>query len=182
MTVPNLITTIRIILAPIFIIYLINDQLLSGLVVFLICVVSDGMDGLVARVFNQKSKIGVYLDPLADKILLVAAFVVLSVRGFLPSWLTVVVISRDVMILMGIFALVFNGVKFDIKPSILSKITTCFQFITVVAVLSKGYFQFSETFYFYIFCVTALFTISSGLHYMHYWFGVMGEDRPSVDG
>ncbi len=103
MTVPNLITTIRIILAPVFIIYLINDQFLSALVVFVLCVASDGLDGLVARLFNQKSTLGSYLDPLADKILLVAAFITLSVRGYLPSWLTVLVIARDVMIMLGIF-------------------------------------------------------------------------------
>ncbi len=85
MTVPNLITTIRIILAPVFIIYLINDQFLSALVVFVICVASDGLDGLVARLFNQKSTLGTYLDPLADKILLVSAFITLAVRGYLPS-------------------------------------------------------------------------------------------------
>ncbi|MBW1805300.1 MAG: CDP-alcohol phosphatidyltransferase family protein, partial [Deltaproteobacteria bacterium] len=65
MTVPNLITTIRIILAPIFVIYLINDQFLMGLVVFVVCGVSDGVDGLIARIFNQRSKLGTYLDPLA---------------------------------------------------------------------------------------------------------------------
>ena len=95
MTVPNLITTLRIILAPIFIIYLINDQFLSALIVFLLCGISDGLDGFVARVLNQKSTIGSFLDPLADKIILVAAFIVLGVRGFLPSWLVVMVIARE---------------------------------------------------------------------------------------
>ena len=181
MTVPNLITAIRIILAPIFIIYLINEQFLSALIVFLLCVVSDCVDGLVARIFQQKSRLGVYLDPLADKILLVSSFIVLSVEGFLPSWLTVMVISRDVMILLGVFILFLNGLEFNIRPSIISKINTCLQFITVIAVLSKDYLSYSSEFYFYLFCLTALFTISSGLHYMHYWFRVMGEDRTSTE-
>ena len=74
MTIPNLITTLRIILAPIFVIYLINDQFLPALIVFIIGGVSDGVDGFLARVFHQRSKLGTYLDPLADKILLVAAW------------------------------------------------------------------------------------------------------------
>ncbi len=181
MTVPNLITTMRIILAPIFIIYLINDQILSALVVFIIAGVSDGLDGLVARVFNQKSKLGTYLDPLADKILLVAAFVGLSVRGFLPSWLTVLVISRDVMILLGVLVLSLNRMEISIKPKIASKITTCLQFVTIIAVLSKGYIlkdyiPYSEKLYFYLFGTTALFTIGSGLHYIHYWFRMAVEE------
>jgi cardiolipin synthase len=88
MTIPNLITVSRIILAPVFVIYLINDRLNSALIVFLICMISDGVDGMVARLFNQKSRLGAYLDPLADKILLVTAFVLLGVRGYLPSWLS----------------------------------------------------------------------------------------------
>jgi len=147
MTVPNLITTIRIILAPVFIIYLINDQFLWALVVFVLCVASDGLDGLVARLFNQKSTLGTYLDPLADKILLVSAFITLSVRGYLPAWLTVMVIARDVMIMLG----------------------------AVLSVLSKDYTGFPTLYYLFVYNLTALFTISSGLHYMHYWFKMMGE-------
>jgi cardiolipin synthase len=85
MTIPNLITSLRIILTPIFIIYLINDRFLAALVVFVVAGLSDGADGLTARLLHQKSKVGAYLDPLADKILLVAAFVVLAARGFVPS-------------------------------------------------------------------------------------------------
>ena len=144
MTVPNLITMIRIILTPIFIIYLINDQLLTGLVVLVICGISDGIDGLVARMFDQKSKLGTYLDPLADKIILVSAFVALTFRGFLPSWLTVMVISRDIMILLGVFILFMNNLEFNIRPAVPSKITTCLQFVTVIAVLSKDYIAFLD--------------------------------------
>jgi len=175
MTVPNLITTIRIILAPVFIIYLINEQFLSALVVFLVCVVSDGLDGLLARVFDQKSRLGTYLDPLADKLLLVAAFVTLGIRGHLPPWLTVLVIARDVLILLGIFFFFFNNKIFTIKPSIISKINTCLQFITVLSALGKEFMTFPSFFYLAVYYLTALFTISSGLHYMHFWFKTMGE-------
>lgn len=177
MTVPNLITTIRIILAPIFVIYLINDQFLMGLVVFVVCGVSDGVDGLIARIFNQRSKLGTYLDPLADKIVLVSAFVTLAVIGFLPPWLTVMVISRDILILLGVSVLFFNDMKFNIRPNISSKITTCLQFITVIAVLSRDYFPTLAWSYPYLFYASALFIIISFLQYMYQWFRMMGETQ-----
>jgi len=175
MTIPNLVTAIRIILAPVFIIFLLSDDLTSALLLFLLCMASDCADGMIARLLNQKSKLGTYLDPLADKLLLVAAFVVLAARGNLPSWLTVMVISRDVMILLGVLVLFLNGFSLSIKPSIISKINTCFQFSTVVVVLARGYLPFPAVVYIYLYYVTALFTIASGLDYMRYGFQMMGE-------
>ncbi|HBF42478.1 MAG TPA: CDP-diacylglycerol--glycerol-3-phosphate 3-phosphatidyltransferase [Desulfobacteraceae bacterium] len=175
MTIPNLITSIRIILAPIFIIYLINGKFLSALIVFIIAGLTDAADGLVARLFDQKSKLGSYLDPLADKILLVAAFITLSVMGLIPSWLTVVVISRDILILLGVLILFLNGTDFVIRPSIWSKVTTCLQLGTVFIVLSKDYSMLFRQINIYLYWITGLFTISSGLHYMRHWFRMIGE-------
>jgi cardiolipin synthase len=163
-------------------IYLINGRFKSALIVFVICGISDGADGMVARLFNQKSRLGTYLDPLADKLLLVATFIALSVRGILPAWLTVLVIARDVMILLGVLVISLNKLEFRVKPSILSKINTCFQFATVIAVLSKNYLLFSPKFYIFIYYMTALFTISSGLHYLQYLFRVMGESPVNNKG
>lgn len=179
MTIPNLITSLRIILTPIFIIYLINDRFLAALVVFVVAGLSDGADGLTARLLHQKSKVGAYLDPLADKILLVAAFVVLAARGFVPSWLTVLVISRDILILLGTLILLLNGANLVIRPSIISKVTTCFQLGTVFLALSKGYFSFSSHFIQYVFWLTGGLTIASGLHYMRFWFSMVGEGSSS---
>lgn len=175
MTVPNLITSIRLIMTPIFVIYLIDDELLSAMIVFVLSGVSDGIDGLVARLFNQKSKLGTYLDPLADKIILVTAYVALAVRHLLPSWLAVTVLARDVLILLGVLVMSLQRMDFNIKPSMLSKITTCLQFITVVAVLGRDYLKLPPELHIYLLYVTAVFTIASGLHYMHYWFKFMGE-------
>ncbi len=179
MTIPNLITMIRIILTPVFVIYLINDDLVTGLIVLAICGISDGLDGFIARVFNQKSKLGTFLDPLADKLILVSAFITLSVRGFLPSWLTVVVISRDVMILLGIIIIYLNNIALNIRPAVSSKITTCFQFATLILVLlSKNeYFAPYQGYYHYIYYVTALFTIISFLQYLYQWLKIMGDKQ-----
>jgi cardiolipin synthase len=177
MTVPNLITTIRIILTPIFIIYLLDGEILSALVVFAVCGISDGLDGFLARVLKQKSKLGAYLDPIADKLILASTFVVLAVMNFIPTWLAVTVISRDVLISLGVIFLMIYGMEIRIRPSIISKITTCLQFITVIGVLSSGagYLAVSEDLFTILYQVTGVFTISSGLHYIHSWFRMMGE-------
>lgn len=176
MTVPNLITILRIILAPVFVIYLINDQLNAALIVFVVCCVSDGADGFVARFFNQKSKLGAYLDPLADKLLLVTAFIVLSSMGHLPAWLTVTVIARDVMILLGVVTIHLNKMELNIRPSVVSKINTCFQFLTVTAVLCKGVLPLAPALYSFFHYTTALFTVASGLHYIQYGLRVMSAN------
>ena len=176
MTIPNLITTLRFILTPIFIIYLLDDRLLSALIVFIIAGLSDGVDGFLARALNQKTNIGAYLDPLADKILLISAFIVLPVKGFAPSWLAVIVISRDILILSGVSILFLIKKELTIKPSILSKITTCFQLLTVFIVLSRPYFHSFLQFNLHLFWITAFLTISSGLHYIYNWFQMMGEE------
>ena len=178
MTIPNLITTLRIILVPIFIIYLINERFLEALTVFVLAGLSDGADGLVARLLNQKSKLGSYLDPLADKFLLIAAFVVLAAGGFIPAWLTVTVITRDILILLGVLILFLTKQDIVIKPSILSKITTCLQLGTVFLVLAGNHFHLFFGIIPIIYIVTGILTISSGLHYMRSWFQMMGEGSP----
>lgn len=175
MTVPNLITILRILLTPVFIIFLINGESLPALILFGVAGLSDAADGLIARVFKQKSKLGAFLDPLADKILLVSAFVMLSVRDHVPPWLTVIVISRDILILLGVLILFLNSQDFTLKPSILSKTTTCFQLTTIFGVLSAGYFPLFNRFGEYLLWSTGLLTIASGLHYMRHWFRMMGE-------
>jgi cardiolipin synthase len=175
MTIPNLITTLRIILVPIFIIYLINDRFLPALTLFVLAGLSDGADGLLARLLNQKSKLGSYLDPLADKFLLIAAFVVLAARGVIPPWLTVTVITRDILILLGVLILFLTKQDIVIKPSILSKLTTCFQLATVFLVLAGNHFDCFLGIIPVSYIATGVLTTASGLHYMRSWFQMMGD-------
>jgi cardiolipin synthase len=165
MTVANLITILRIILVPIFIIYMLNNRVLASLIVFIIAGVSDALDGLIARILHQKSSLGAHLDPLADKLLLMSAFVTLAIFGRIPSWLAVLTISRDVIILLGVLILYLNRYPIKIKPSLLSKATTCMQVITILIVLSNGLIsvQFLKV---YAVWVTTLVTVASGLQYM----------------
>ncbi len=179
MTIPNLITMLRIILTPIFIIFLLDRQFAAALFIFAACGVSDGLDGLLARLLKQRSTLGTYLDPIADKLILVSTFVVLSVTEHVPVWLGVTVLSRDVLISLGVVVLLLYGMEIRIRPSILSKITTCLQFITVIGVLGSEFISLPERLYDGLFGLTAAATIASGLHYMHAWFKMMGEGSDS---
>ena len=165
MTVANLITILRIIFVPVFIIYMLNNRVLASLIVFIIAGISDALDGLLARILHQKSSLGAHLDPLADKLLLMSAFVTLAIFNRIPSWFAVMTISRDVIILLGVLILYLNRYPIKIKPLLLSKATTCMQVITILIVLSEGLIdlQFLKV---YAIWVTALVTVASGLQYM----------------
>jgi len=176
MTIPNLITILRVLLVPIFVIYIINDKTLGSLIIFVIASVSDALDGFIARVFHQKSDLGTYLDPLADKILLVTAYTTLSILKMIPSWLAVLIISRDVIILLGVLVLYLNRHPVKVHPSLLSKSTTCLQIATILMVLSNGYLNI-EPIKIYAFWLTAGFTIASGLQYIRIGLIVLTEDE-----
>jgi cardiolipin synthase len=165
MTIPNLITILRVLLVPIFIIYMINDRALGSLIIFIIASASDALDGFIARVFHKKSDLGAYLDPLADKILLIAAYTTLAILKMIPPWLAVLIISRDVIILLGVLVLYLNRHPVKIHPSLLSKSTTCLQIATILMILSNSYLNL-EPIKIYAFWLTAGFTIASGLQYI----------------
>ena len=165
MTIPNMITILRVILVPIFVIYMINGRTLASLVIFSIASFSDALDGFIARIFHQKSNLGAHLDPLVDKILLSTAYITLAIFRLIPSWLAVLIISRDVIILLGVLVLYLTQYPVKIHPSVLSKATTCMQVATVFIVLSNGYLdiQFLNP---YAFWLAGLLTIASGLQYI----------------
>jgi len=176
MTIPNLITILRVLLVPIFVIYIINDKTLGSLIIFVIASVSDALDGFIARVFHQKSELGTYLDPLADKILLVTTYITLSILKMIPPWLAVLIISRDVIILLGVLVLYLNRHPVKVHPSLLSKSTTCLQIATILMVLSNSYLNI-EPIKIYAFWLTAGFTIASGLQYIRIGLVILTEDE-----
>lgn len=176
MTIPNLITTLRIILTPIFIIYLLDGQFGIALVIFCICALSDGLDGFLARLLKQKSALGAFLDPMADKLILISTYVALAVMGEIPVWLSVIVLSRDVLIALGVATLQIYRMEFRIMPSIVSKITTCCQFLTVVWVLASTFTPLPIILSELLYHLTAAATIISGLHYMRAWFRMMNQE------
>ncbi len=133
--VPNALTLLRILLTPIFAICLIKNLFGTALLVFAVAAITDGLDGIVARLFRKKTTLGAFLDPTADKLLLATAFVTLAIQGLIPSWLTVIVITRDVLILFGVALFSIMHREFEVRPSFLSKTTTVAQLAVVCSVL-----------------------------------------------
>jgi cardiolipin synthase len=167
--IPNTLTVLRIVLVPVIVILLIQGQFTKALVCFIIAGVTDGLDGMLARVLNQTTVVGAYLDPLADKVLVISMYATLAVIGIIPGWLAVIVISRDFIILGGILVLTLMSVNIEIKPSYVSKINTMLQLATIfVAFLLKvggAEKHFREVFVF-VCWLTAIFTVISGGDYL----------------
>ncbi len=169
LTIPNLITLTRILLTPLFIIFLIQGRYRRALIVFILAGLSDLADGLIARWWQQKSRLGSYLDPLADKLLMSTSFVTLSISRLIPSWLTVMVISRDVILGLGALILRLTDYPLVIKPSLAGKWTTTAQLLTVgLVLLAKAKLWHLPsgmlTAFFYL---TGGLTALSGIHYIY---------------
>jgi len=164
--IPNILTIARILMTPLFVILLMKGLFGLALVIFSLATVTDGLDGFIARYFNQRTLMGAYLDPIADKFLLSAAFITLAILTVIPAWLTVIVISRDILIVAGIVIFAINDIKVKIRPSIVSKFTTAFQLGTIIIVLLGIYYPVVEIAELPALWATAGLTILSGLHYM----------------
>jgi cardiolipin synthase (CMP-forming) len=169
MNIPNLLSLLRIILVPVFVIFLIQDAYAKALIIFTLAGITDALDGTLARLLNKQTELGAFLDPLADKILLSTSFISLSIFGLIPGWLTVIVISRDFIILLGIMILSMMSVTYEIKPVFVSKITTALQIGMVFFALFLKIFKFdmiNHDLIIILSWVTALFTVISGLVYI----------------
>jgi cardiolipin synthase len=167
LTIPNVITLIRILLTPLFIIFLIQGYYRKALAIFVLAGLSDLADGLIARVWHQKSRLGSYLDPLADKVLMVASFLTLSIYREIPSWLTVLVLSRDVILGLGVIIFRLADIPLVVRPSLAGKWTTTFQAITVFLVLVGKLWPIPPLVLAVFFWVTGILTTISGIHYFY---------------
>ena len=181
MNVANAITVLRILLIPLLVIFLIEGHERYAFLVFVAAGISDGLDGFVAKVFKQKTLVGAYLDPIADKLLLNTSFVTMAVLDILPAWLAVVVVSRDVIIVAGIGVLTFLDRPIAIRPSLVSKTTTCLQIVLVGVYLGTQYMPILVEFQQPLVYLTAIFTLLSGLHYVVVGFRVLGPQSESDD-
>jgi cardiolipin synthase len=136
LNLPNLITLLRIGAIPLFLILLTDERYTEALMVFILAGVTDSIDGAVARLTNSHTTLGAYIDPLADKLLLMSSFLILAFLGFIPRWLAILVISRDVIILFGFAVLYFiTGHSIAVRPTLVGKASTFFQLLTVTLAL-----------------------------------------------
>jgi cardiolipin synthase len=134
-TVPNQITLLRLGFLPIFLTLISYEEYRWALAVLVLAGLSDGIDGLLARKLNQRSSLGAYLDPIADKLLLSSSFVILAFKKEIAWWLTIIVLSRDVLILVVAMVIILIWGYRPFPPSLLGKLTTFFQIVLVFTVV-----------------------------------------------
>jgi len=176
MNVPNFITLIRIILVPVMVIFLMEGKDFLAMLTFLAAGIGDGLDGFLARALNQRTKLGAFLDPLADKLLLTTSFIVLAIYDLAPGWLAVLVASRDILIVTGIGILTWNDHFPQLKPTVDSKITTFFQIITLAFLLGHDYTGPVLWLLNPLLACTAVMTVISGIRYIIIGFRTLGDD------
>jgi cardiolipin synthase len=175
MSIPNILTVMRILLTPIFVIAIIKNAYILALMIFATAAITDALDGLVARYLNQRTELGAQMDPIADKLLLSSAYVCLAIINQIPNWLTVIVISRDVIILIGMSICYISDIHVPINPSFVSKVTTLFQLLTITIALFSEFYPLTTIME--IFCwITAILTIISGLHYVFIGMKLLHEE------
>jgi cardiolipin synthase len=167
---PNLITISRIALAPVLILLLKDQEYAASLAVFVIAGVSDGLDGFIAKRFHFESRLGSILDPLADKILLLSSYVMLTMLDHLPFWLMLTVAFRDLLIVSGYLVYTSMVGPVQMRPSWLSKFNTFMQITLVIVILTQQalHWVYPPAIEALIYAVL-LTTVASGGHYLWTW-------------
>jgi cardiolipin synthase len=139
-SLPNLITLARLLLAPLAVLMIASQRFAEAFLIFVVAGVSDGVDGYIARRFDLRTELGAYLDPLADKALLVSIYVTLAISGFLPAAIAILVVSRDLMILAAVMVSWLLANPVEIRPVLVSKINTTAQIGLAALVLGAKAF------------------------------------------
>jgi cardiolipin synthase (CMP-forming) len=174
MTLPNQLTILRILLIPVFVFLLVNDARIYALGVFLLTCISDCLDGYIARTWRQQTTLGTFLDPIADKLLMMTTFVTLAVQGALPVPLTILLIARDVLLSLVIGIVLFTTGRRLSGPTLLGRAAIFGQMSTVV--LGLVFYVFEDWPVFEtlrpflltpVFIATALLAVTAGLHYLY---------------
>ncbi len=146
MSIPNLITLARIILVPVVVWAIADGQLRLAFLLFLAAAISDGVDGFLAKRFGMKTELGAYLDPLADKVLIVSIYVTLGITGVIPLWIVILVVSRDFMIVGAIILSWVVDRPVKIRPHFVSKLNTGVQILFAGLVLAANGYSNSYSF------------------------------------
>jgi cardiolipin synthase len=170
MTIPNLITIGRLIIVPVVIVMIMQGRWPAAFVLFVVAGISDAIDGFIARRFDMRSEFGAYIDPVADKALLVSIYVTLSIAGILPGWLAIVVVARDLMIVSAILLSWVMQRPVEIRPLLVSKLNTAAQIGFAALVLSTQTFGVDLAgFDDFAMLVVAALTIASAGAYLAGW-------------
>jgi cardiolipin synthase len=183
LNLPNFLTLVRILTIPFFLLLLAYHRYLAAFIIFVIGGLTDFLDGLAARLMNQQTALGAYLDPVADKLLVISSFVVLGMMDGVPLWLAIIVVSRDILIVVG-YGIVFFLVEArpQVKPSFIGKCSTGLQLLTIgVALVLLHDRQFIEPILGdMLIAATAIATVVSGLQYIYRGLMWLQENAPST--
>ena len=176
MGLPNLITLLRLILVPVIIWLMLAGYTAAAFAAFVIAGVSDAADGFLAQRYNMETELGAYLDPLADKMLIVCIFVTLGINAALPVWLVIAVVSRDVLIVMAVLLSWVMNHPVTIRPFAVSKANTVAQIVLAGTVLADEAFGLGMPLLrLTLIWVTALLTVASLASYLEAWLRHMSE-------
>jgi len=173
---PNFITIGRLLLVPFLIVMITQGRWLAAVICFVIAGISDAIDGFLARRLSLRTELGAYIDPLADKALLMSIYVTLAVIGTLPGWLAITVVSRDVMIMLGIVVAWLLQRPVAIKPLLVSKVNTAAQIGFAGLVLAANAFEFGlGEARDWMMILIAILTVASAGAYLLTWFAHMND-------
>jgi len=151
---------------------MLNHKILTAFVIFLIATLTDFLDGIIARIWNQRSKLGAYLDPTGDKLLMTASFIILSFPSYsnpnaVPLLLTVIIIGRDLLIVTGAFYVYKTRGQTAFKPTLPGKTCTAFQMCVLLLVLFFNVLQISPIYLSWLYFITLFLTFLSAVHYTY---------------
>jgi cardiolipin synthase len=180
LTPSNQITLLRLVFVPVFAILVVERHYRAALAVLTAAALSDILDGTVARLLKQESSLGVALDPIADKILMTTGYITLAFRGALPWWLTIIVLSRDVGIIMAALVISLVAGYRPFHPSLLGKSSTAAQVATLFAAMCRRArvpYITADVVSFFIY-LTAALTVASGVHYVFLLRQRLGRPEP----
>ena len=163
---PNSLTVLRILLVPVFVGLLLYEHYEVALITLLIAALTDILDGMVARITDQRTRLGEYLDPLADKLMLMSAIITLSVLNFIPVWAVIVVVSRDAILLAGTVVANLTDTDINISPTALGKGTTFAQICYVIVVMLQVTGHVPDFLVDPFLWVMVGLTMGSGVHYL----------------
>lgn len=168
--IPNLLTLLRILAAPVLILLLRDNNYELALIIFILAGITDGLDGYIAKRFNFVSELGAHLDPLADKIIIISAYCMLVWLGLIPFWLVTLVIFRDIIIVGGYMVLMYLDGDIPMLPTIMSKLNTVFQISLVISVLlENSVWNFIPGASVVLLYAVVITTIASGAQYVWVW-------------
>jgi len=176
MSIPNLITLARILLVPVLVWTIISGEMQLAFLLFLAAGISDAVDGFLAKRFGMASELGAYLDPLADKALIVSIYASLGFAGAIPAWLVILVVSRDIMIVGAVLLSWLVGRPVAIKPLLVSKLNTVAQIVFATLVLAALGFGFdAEPLVNLTMALVVVLTLLSIGFYLAEWFRHMNS-------